>query len=240
MRKIFSILFILISLSFISCSKAPFSEKEPQSTIANVYVYALLDEEASSADNQASFKVYVNKKNTGIVLKDNEYRMFEFKKGKVSISVVRNDIEASTLELNIVGGESYFLKAESHSETLHDFTFKQIDKEVALGVIQGTSLAGQQEKNVEDDGVFSKLLFGNDKSFDKSKISEKEIDSIIEKKLKKMNVVKPTQVSSSQSTVTNTKTGSKLDDIRQAFEMKKQGLLSEEEFKAMKAEILAK
>ena len=64
MRKIFSILFILISLSFISCSKAPFSEKEPQSTIANVYVYALLDEEASSADNQASFKVYVNKNST--------------------------------------------------------------------------------------------------------------------------------------------------------------------------------
>ena len=71
-------------------------------------------------------------------------------------------------------------------------------------------------------------------------MSEAEIDAIIEKKLKAMsaNTQAPATVSSAPRA--NVSTSSKLNDIKEAYEMKKEGLLTNEEFKAMKAEILAK
>ena len=70
-------------------------------------------------------------------------------------------------------------------------------------------------------------------------MSEAEIDAIIEKKLAAMGAQKTAPTVSSTPRA-NISTSSKLDDIKEAYEMKKEGLLTNEEFKAMKAEILAK
>ena len=62
-------------------------------------------------------------------------------------------------------------------------------------------------------------------------MSEAEIDAIIERKLAKRGV---------SASVPQYTGKSKLDKIKEAFEMKKQGILTDDEFKTLKAEILAK
>ena len=68
-----------------------------------------------------------------------------------------------------------------------------------------------------------------------SAMSEEEVNAIIDEKMSKIRNIKQTP-----SSISSGATSSKLDDIRNAYEMKKQGVLTEEEFQNMKAEILAK
>lgn len=237
MKKTSLIAIFSLVLLFTSCAdKKAFMQNEVKSSSSLVYIYMADDSFMDGTFKIYKYKVLINGNSTGKSLKIGEYVKFDMKPNNVAISLSREDLEVQTLKLNLQAGNTYYLKGQSHSNRFKDFTLELMDADQGLNEISSTT--STEEISVENK-VFESLV-ESEKDVT-SKMSEDEINAMIEKKLKAMSPTTPVNTTQPLSTTTSTSaTGSKLDDIRNAYEMKKQGVLTEEEFLKMKAEILAK
>lgn len=238
MKKIFLVLAILLSTFFISCTKIPFTPKKPENNAALVYVYA--GEAPSDTERITKYKVYINAKSTNGFIKDNEYTTYDMKAVSIRIAGSRNDIERHAIELELQAGQTYYFKLESVSDDFGKFNFTQVDASQALEELQETTLAGAYDTS---QSVIGALILPNENKneelLNKAKtatgMSAEELEAMIDAKVAEKTANGVSNIKTSTSI-----TGSKLDDIKSAYEMKKQGLLTEAEFLKMKSEILAK
>ena len=240
MKKII-ILFtlLLISLFNISCAdKKAFIASKPVAESALVYVYIEEDENIDDTMRTTKYNVVINGNLSSESLKPGEYVKLDVKPKALTVSLARTDLEIQSVKLNPQAGETYYLRAQSESNGFGKFNFINVDSSV--GSIEIANNVSSSEYLIEGN-IIDALVKDDKEAANTSKMSESEINALIEQKLKAMKTPQVNSTQSSPSTTTSTSaTGSKLDDIRNAYEMKKQGVLTEEEFLKMKAEILAK
>ncbi|PHQ89370.1 MAG: hypothetical protein COB42_07075 [Sulfurimonas sp.] len=234
---------LILSLTFFiaGCtSKTPFTSQAPLEDAALVYFYVANTQSSMDASMEDSkYKTRINGKNVAGTIEAGEYKVFDMKPATVLFTSVRRNIEQKFLKLHLEAGQTYYLKVQSGSFG-GAYSFEEVSASEASEDLKQSSLSGSFELDmaayVPD---FGGSTAGKD--IDENKIpamTEAEIDAIIEKKLKAMGASAPAAVT--QPSVKQVTSSSKLVDIREAYEMKKQGLLTNEEFKIMKAEILAK
>ena len=212
MKKILLIITLLaLSTLFTACGKIPFAKQEPMSNAALVYVYVTMDSGINDTDRMPNYVVGINGKNTEGSIEYGTYKYFNLKPGQITISATRSDIETQDIELNLDAGKTYYLRIQSFSDDFAKFEIARVNSNEAYPELKDTTLADKFEKS---ENVISELI--------SSSSDEPEVvkDRAVE-------------VKASQST-------SKMDEIEKAYDMKEKGMLSEDEFNTLKAEILAK
>lgn len=242
MYTIKSLLLLALLLLMSGCgAKIPFTAQKPLQDASLVYLYVSNTQSSSDyAMEDANYKIQINDKNVKGMIKAGEYKVFDMKPGTVLFSVIRREIESLDLKLHLTAGKTYYLKTQS-GEFGGKFIFEEVNPSVALNDLKENTLAGSFLKDMTKyipDYADSTVV--KDINATIPSLTEAQIDAIIEKKLAASKTLKNKSSYLESRTQSTSVTSSKLDDIRNAYEMKKQGLLSEEEFKAMKAEILTK
>ena len=245
MKKIlFTFSLVVISLIFTACgSKAPFEVKEPLPEAALVYVYVVdgysMDDEASHSE----YSIRINDKRYLERIESGEYMAFNLKPNPTLMSAVKGQIIEQHIKLNLKNGDINYLRITDNVSS-GEFGFEQVSADVARAEIAKTGLAGS---NMEDpDNIITELIGEENhddsivggKSAGIPQLTEAQIDAIIEKKLADRAVAAPVQAPA--QTYSSTPKVSKMDEIQRAFDMKNNGMLTQEEFSKIKAEILAK
>ncbi|WP_455757051.1 SHOCT domain-containing protein [Sulfurimonas sp.] len=239
MSKIKIIILATVVLIFSACgNKTPFKEQEPLKNAALVYLYVAESSNADESMEDSKYKTKINGKNVAGTMIAGEYKVFDMKPATVLFTAVRRNIENEHVKLKLRAGHTYFLKTQSAGFG-EAFSFKQVNAKDGKRDLKKSSLAGSFELDTTKyiaDFAGSTAGVKEGKS-SVSAMTEAEIDAIIERKLSQRTSSVKQTVTKSNSLRT---TGSKLDEIKEAYEMKKSGALTDEEFKTMKAEILAK
>ena len=212
MTRLLTIIALLtVSALFTACGKIPFEKQKPLSEAALVYVYLTMDSGINDTNRMPNYVVGINGKNTEGSVEYGTYKFFQLKPGQITISATRSDIEKQDIELNLDAGKTYFLRVKSFSDDFAKFEIARVNSNEAYPELMNTTLADKFEKS---ENAISELI--------SSSSDEPEVAK-----------VKAIEANTTQST-------SKIDEIQKAYDMKEKGMLSEEEFKTLKAEILAK
>ena len=212
MKKLLIIIAILtFSTLFTACGKIPFVKQQPLENAALVYVYLDMDSGANDTDRMPNYVVGINGKDTEGSIEYGTYKYFNLKPGQITISATRSDVEKQDIELNLDAGKTYFLRVQSFSDDFAKFEIARVNSNEAYPELKDTTLADKFEKS---ENAISALI--------SSSSDEPEVAK-----------AKAVEAKASQST-------SKMDEIQKAYDMKAKGMLSEEEFNTLKAEILAK
>ena len=211
-KTVLIIALLALSTLFTACGKIPFEKQKPVSNAALVYVYVTMDSGVNDTDRMPAYVVGINGKNTEGSIEYGTYKYFNLKPGKITISATRADIEKQDIELDLDAGKTYYLRVKSFSDDFAKFEIARVNSNEAYPELKDTTLADKFEKSSEN--AISELI--------SSSSDEPEVAKA------KAFEAQPAQ------------TTSKMDEIQKAYDMKEKGMLSEEEFNALKAEILAK
>jgi len=215
MNKLTLLLLSITLLLFSACgSKIPFKKQEPLENSALVYVYQPLNIGTDENMNMSDYNIRFNGRQVMERISTNEYMTFNVKPEKVAISIVRKQIEEKVITLDLKAGQVYYLKILDNLEG-NTFDFVRVDKDTAYPELAKTGLAGSSVES--EDNIIN--VFVDE--------PEKESALVLEK-----------EVTQQQTSVAPS--SSKMDEIQKAFDMKEKGMLNEEEFNTLKAEILAK
>lgn len=214
MKKLTLLLLSLTLLLLTACgNKIPFAKQEPLLDSALVYVYLPSHINSGESDYSSDYNIRFNGRQVMERISTNEYMAFNVKPEKVDVSVVRQQIEKKTIALDLKVGQTYYLKIEDNLAG-NDFDFVRMNKRDAYPELMKTGLAGS---SVE---------------------SEENIINVFTDEPKKEESVVVAPVTAKATPTANS--SSKMDEIQKAYDMKEKGMLSEEEFKTLKADILAK
>jgi len=222
---------LAISLLFSACgTKVPFKVSKPLDNSAIVYVYVVDGVSSGEDSGHSEYNILINGKRYLERIESGEYMLFNLKANPTLISAVKSQIIEEDIKLNLKAGDINYLRITDNTDS-GEFGFEQISPSQARKEIAKTGLAGSSLENPKN--IITELVGMNDDETKESKptMSEAQIDAIIEKKLSSKGISTNAPASTSSS---------KLDKIKEAYEMKKQGILSDDEFKALKADILAK
>jgi hypothetical protein len=207
----------------VACgSKIPFKKQQPLKNSALIYIY-VPDMPTSGDDIQTyRYSIRINNKKYKESIAEGEYLSLNLKPITIYISAIRGEVEEHKLRISMKAGEIYYLKIQKHDDL--SFSFEMVENNVALGEIAKTGLAGSM---VDDNSsIITELI--NQKDDNKEDLIKQTQYSV------------EVQNSVSQSSTTKRVTVSKLDEIKKAYEMKKEGIISDNEFEIIKSEILAK
>ena len=234
-KRLITSILIVASLLFSACgTKVPFKVTKPLNNSAIVYVYVVDGVSSGEDSSHSEYNILINGKRYLERIESGEYMLFNLKANPTLISAVKSQIIEEDIKLNLKAGDINYIRITDNTDS-GEFGFEQVKPSEARQEIAKTGLAGSSLENPEN--IITELIGLNDDNDDsKTKntiptMSEAQIDAIIEKKLKSKGISAEVPVSTSTS---------KLDKTKEAYEMKKQGILSDEEFKALKADILAK
>ncbi|QOY51899.1 DUF2846 domain-containing protein [Candidatus Sulfurimonas baltica] len=208
---------ILITvLMFTACgTKVPFKKEEPLQGAALVYVYVPISVGSGEDMSGSSYKIRVNNKRIEGRIIDGEYKSFNLKPNSTTISTTRNDIQEQALKIDFKAGETYYLKVVNNSESA-TFELVQVDSTLGLKEIAKTGLAGSRA--IEVDNILTELV---------EEDPQEEAQIVSKPVAKKVQSIPAT-------------TSSKMDEVKKAYQLKVDGILTEDEFTKLKAEILAK
>jgi len=210
-KTLLIITLLALSTIFTACGKIPFEKQKPMSSAALVYVYLSMDSGINDTNRMPNYVVGINGKNTEGSIEYGTYKYFNLKPGQITISATRSDIEKQDIKLNLDAGKIYYLRIQSFSDDFAKFEIKQVNSNEAYAELKDTTLADKFER------------------------SQNMISELISSSSDEPEVLKEGAIES-----TLTQSISKMDEIQKAYDMKTKGMLSEDEFKAIKAEILAK
>ena len=227
-----ALLIVAIMLLVTGCgTKVPFKAQEPKDGAALLYVYVVDSISDDDSMQDSKFKLRINNKNVAGVIEAGEYKIFDMKPDTILVTAVRKQIEEMHLKLTMQAGKTYFLKIKSSSYG-EAYEFEEVSASEGQSGIALTALAGKTGIDItayvpdyagstagEQDGVIAV-----------PSMTEAEIDAMIEKKLGE-RVIAPT--------VVTTPKVSKMDQIEKAYQMREKGILTDEEFSKVKADILA-
>ena len=257
MNKIKALLIIAVVLLVSGCTtKTPFQVKEPLKDAALVYVYSTDVMSDDDSMQNGKFKLQINNKNVAGSIDAGEYKVFDMKPAVILMTALRTNVEKLHIKLNLEAGKTYYLRVEAKSGYGDAFTFDEVDSRTGKKDLEKSALAGSFEV---DAAAYIPDYAGSTAGNDKDTVvavpamTEAEIDAIIERKIaervSKMNIPAPVaapvaapavQVSSPVPTYVTSPKASKMDEIQRAYDMKEKGILSQEDFNTIKAEILAK
>ncbi len=204
---------VALTVLFTACGKIPFEKQKPMNEAALVYIYVTMDGGVNDTDRVPDYVIGINGKGTEGSIKYGTYKYFYLKPGTMNISATRNDIEKQSLELDLEAGKTYYLRVQSFSDDFAKFEIKKVSSNKAYPELKSTTLADKFEKS---ENMISELIYS----------SSDEPEAVKEKAAK--------------AEASTLESASKMDEIQKAYEMKEKGMLSEEEFQTLKAEILAK
>ena len=212
MKNPILLLLSLTLLLFTACgNKILFVKQEPLANSALVYVYLPSHTNGSENDYSSNYNIRFNGRQVMERIFTDEYMAFNVKPEKVEISVVRKQIEKKSISLDMKVGQIYYLKILDNLEG-DTFDFVSMNERDAYPELMKTGLAGSSVESEENIiDVFT----------DEPKKEEPAVVAA--------PIVTP-----------KVNTTSKMNEIQKAFDMKEKGMLSEEEFKSLKAEILAR
>ena len=215
MTKLITLLLTTTLFIFTACgSKIPFSKQEPLLDSALVYVYFPANISDDENSNESDYNILFNGRRVMERISSSEYMAFNVKPELVEVSVVRKQIEEKSISLDLKVGQIYYLKIEDNLAG-NNFDFVRVNKRDAYPELMKTGLAGSSVEN--EDNIIN--IFTDDEP-------EKEESAVV-----------APAVSQAESVA---KTSSKMDEVQKAYDMKEKGMLSEEEFNSLKADILAK
>ncbi|MCK9491261.1 MAG: DUF2846 domain-containing protein [Sulfurimonas sp.] len=211
-------------LLFSACgNKTAFKLQEPLENAALVYVYAKVKLDSSESSNRGEYSLRINNKPVMQRVRDGEYMVFNLKPQPMTLSATKAQIQEVVLDLDLKAGETYYFKIVD-SQDGSAFDFVKVKNSEAKTEIASTGLAGSSEESPEN--IITEF--------------------VNPKKTESMEVVAPvvvpvtTQVPMAKQTPMQTAPMSKTDEIMKAYEMKEKGILSDEEFKTLKTNILNK
>ena len=238
MNKIKALLITILMLFVSGCgTKVPFKAQEPLDGAAVVYVYAndtVSDDESMQDDK---FQLRINNQNVAGRLNGGEYRVFDMKPATILMSAVRTNIEEHYVKLNLEAGKVYYLQIQTGSYG-EEFTFGEVSVSEGQKDIANTTLAGATGIDVTSyvPDFAGSTAGKEDGTVAVPAMTEAEIDAMIEKKLGQRAATVPapavaTPVAPKLST---------MDEIDRAYQMKEKGIITQDEFNKIKAEILAK
>ena len=236
MNKIKALLIVAIMLLVTGCgTKVPFKAQEPKDGASLLYVYVVDSISDDDSMQDSKFRLRINNKNVAGTIRGGEYKIFDMKPATVLMTAVRKQIEEKHLKLTMEAGKTYFLKVQAASFG-EAYEFEEVSMNEGQSGIALTSLAG--EVGIDLTAYVPDYAGSTAKNKDGvvavPAMTEAEIDAMIEKKLSQ-RVSAPAV----PQTVTTPKL-SKMEQIEKAYNMKEQGILTEEEFAKVKADILAK
>jgi hypothetical protein len=199
-KSIILALLISTSLFFTACTKTPFKKEQPLKGTALVYVYVMADNGINDTDRIPYYEVKINKKSTDGKIYPQEHLKYNLDADNVTISVVRNDVEKRTIDLNLKRGEIYYLRVVGFSDRFLGYNYEQIEPEIALQEIKDTVYAIREDSEALD-----------------------------------ILVTKESEAKASHQTESKK---SKTQQIKDAHQLKQDGIINEAEFLKLKTEIL--
>lgn len=252
MNKIKALLILAIMLLVSGCgTKVPFKAQEPLDGAALLYVYVVDKVTVDDTMQDSLYKIQINGKNVVGSIEAGEYKVFDMKPATVLVTSLRRNIEKMHQKVTMQAGNSYFLKIESGSFG-EAYSFDKVSESEGQNGVAKTTLSGATGIDVTQyTPDFGGSTAGEDsKTVAVPAMTEAEIDAIIERKIaervSKMNIPAPVAVpvaapvASPVPSYSTPAKSSTMDEIQRAYEMKEQGILTQEEFSKIKAEILAK
>ena len=223
----------LVLLLITACgSKVPFNKnKEPLANAALVYVYAPESVTSDEDPDVYSYSIRINNKRYLERVTEGEYLAFDLKPLTIDLSATRDQVEEHKLKVRLKAGHIYYFRILKGDD--NTFTFERVDANKALKEIVKTGLAGSEVE--DDDNIINEFVHPKD---DKDSVMVKQTKPIEQPKTAAPMRVAPVAVPVAPAP--KRATASKLDEIKEAYQMKKDGAISDEEFKTIKAQILAK
>ncbi|WP_324172111.1 hypothetical protein [Sulfurimonas sp.] len=221
--KITKILLLLAMLLLITAcgSKTPFKVQKPLDKASLVYIYALSQITEDDDASDPEYSIRINNKPYMQRMKEGEYIVLNLKPQAMSISATKKEISEQVLEMNLAVGKTYYLKLSSSEDGVVDF--KQVDNTTGSKEIIKTGLAGSSEESTEN--IITEFV----KSTETESMEVKAVAPAV------IPVATPQKV-----TPPPAQNISKTDEIMKAYEMKEKGIVTDEEFKALKINILNK
>lgn len=216
MKKILVLSSLLAVVAMFSgCgSKSPYKEQKPLDDAALVYVYVVPQSGIDENNKDHAYKIKVNGKSVEGYVKTDEYMALDLKPGKVEVSATRADVETQSLKLDLKAGDIHYLKVKSYSDAFAKFDIIKEQTAVAKKEIAKTVDAASKniiEKEIEGVSVFAQ-----------------------KKEPVKESVVQSTTTPAISAPV------SKTDELEKAYKLKEKGIITEEEFKTLKSQIITK
>jgi len=214
MKKILILSSLLaVAVIFSACgSKSPYKEQKPLDDAALIYVYVVSQSGVSENNKDHAYKIKVNGKNVEGYIKADEYMALDLKPGSVEVTATRADVEAQSIKLELKAGDINYLKIKSHSDAFAKFDIIKSQSVVAKKEISKTVDA--TSKNIVEKEIESTTIFADKKAPAKESV-----------------VQTPAPI---QAPV------SKMDELEKAYKLKEKGIISEEEFKTLKSQIISK
>ena len=218
MKKILVLSSLLAVVALFSgcSSKSPYKEQKPLNDAALVYVYVAPQSGVSESNKDHAYKIKVNQKSVEGYVKTDEYMALDLKPGKVEISATRADVETQSLKLDLKAGDIHYLKVKSFSDAFAKFD-----------LIKEQSIVAKKE--------IAKTVDATSKN-----IIEKEIESVTVFADKKAPVVESAAQTPAPAQLPVQAPASKTDELEKAYKLKEKGIISEEEFKTLKSQIITK
>jgi len=237
MKILKTLILSLILLLVTACgNRVPFKKQEPLENAALVYVYVPATVSTGEDTQTYDYSIRINNKRYLERIEDGEYLAFNLKPLTIDISATRNQVVEHKLTVTLQSGKVYYFKIDKQDDG--GFSFEMVEPNVAVKEIAKTGLAGSSVES-EDNIITEFVNPKEDKKEDVMVKATQPAQSVQPQTVTTTPVVAPVQ------TITTTQapkrvTASKLDEIKEAYQMKKDGLISDEEFQTLKAQILAK
>lgn len=231
--KIIKLFTLTIALLLITAcgNKTAFKKQEPLKNASLVYIYTLPQVMADESSSNPEYNIRINNKPYMQRIKEGEYIVLNLKPQAMTISATRKQIQEKVLDMDLKTGQIYYLKMETLEGGAFDF--RVVENSIASSEIKKTGLAGSSEESKEN--IITEF------------VNPKEEESV-QVKAAVVPVVAPVaspQASAPIQQAAPMQTApaapiSKTDEIMKAYEMKEKGIVSDEEFKALKSNILNK
>jgi hypothetical protein len=222
-------------------SRVPFKKQQPLENSALVYVYVPENVTADEDTDVYEYSIRINNKRHMERITEGEYMVFNLKPLTIDISATRAQIEEHKETIKLKAGHIYYFKIQKQDDAT--FTFERVEQSIASKEIAKTGLAGssvESEENIITEFISPK----EDKKEDVMVKPTQPTQPAPAQTTAATPLVAPTTTPAPTTTTTQAyskrATASKLDEIKEAYKMKKDGLISDEEFQTIKSEILAK
>lgn len=131
--------------------------------------------------------------------------------------------------MDLKSGQIYYLKMEAKEDG--SFDFRQVENAIASKEITKTGLAGSSEESPEN--IITEFV--NPKSEESMQVKAVPVIAPVAAPQTYVPIQQATPAYTAPATPV-----SKTDEIMKAYEMKQKGIVSDEEFKALKTNILSK
>ena len=227
MKILKTVTLTLVLLLITACgSRVPFKKQQPLENSALVYVYVPENVTADEDTDVYEYSIRINNKRHMERITEGEYMVFNLKPLTIDISATRAQIEEHKETIKLQAGQIYYFKIQKQDDAT--FTFERVEPSTASAEIAKTGLAGSTLED-ENDNISEFVNFNKDKKESKKVAAKVPVATPVTNPT-------PTKTKASKKRVT----ASKLDEIKEAYQMKKDGLISDEEFQTIKSEILAK